>query len=113
MLNTDVNYAVIGKKSSTKEAGFIYIDRGCSDYSFSNEPSIVVSQTPSPKALHYSISPCKDIIKFIQENFSSQVFDLKILCIETTYDWESIQITTKIYEVMDNNELIELGKECE
>lgn len=113
MLNTDVNYAVVGKKYSTKEMGFIYIDRGCSDYSFSNEPSVVVSQTPFSKALHYSVSPCKDIVKFIQENFSSQIFDLKILCIETTYDWESIQITTKIYEVMDNNELVELGKECE
>ena len=113
MTNIDIKYAVMGTRNSTKETGFIYIDRGCSDYSFSNEPTAVVTQTPNSKTMHYSISSCKDTIEFIQKNIPSQFSNLKTLYIETTYDFENMRITTKIFEVMDNNELIELGKECE
>lgn len=113
MTNMDIRYAVMGTKNSTKETGFIYIDRGCSDYSFSNEPNAVVTQIPNDKTLHYSISSCNDTIEFIRKNIPSQFSNLKTLCIKTTYDFENIRITTKIYEVMDNNELIELGKECD
>ena len=113
MTNIDIKYAVMGTKNSTEETGFIYIDRGCSDYSFSNEPTVIVTQTPNDKTLHYSISSCKNIIEFIKTNIPSQFSTLKTLCIETTYDFENMRITTKLFEVMDNDELIELGKECE
>jgi hypothetical protein len=32
---------------------------------------------------------------------------------ETIYDFANMRIITKLFEVMDNNELIELGRECE
>ena len=113
MTNMAIRYAVIGTKNSTKETGFIYIDRGCSDYSFSNEPNAVVTQIPNDKTLHYSISICNNTIEFIKTNIPSKFSNLKIVAIETTYDFENMRITTKLFEVMDNNELIELGKECE
>lgn len=113
MTNMDIKYAVMGTKNSTKETGFIYIDRGCSDYSFSNEPNAVVTQIRNDKTFHYSISSCKNIIEFIKTNIPSKFSNLKIVAIETTYDFANMRITTKLFEVMDNNELIELGKECE
>ena len=113
MTNMDTKYAVIGTNNNIEKTGFIYIDRGCPDYSYSNEPDAVVTQIPNDKALHYSIYSCKNIIEFIKTNIPSKFSNLKIVKIETTYDFANMRITTKLFEVMDNDELVELGVECE
>jgi hypothetical protein len=113
MTNIDIRYAVIGTNNSINETGFIYIDRGCHDYSYSNEPNAIVTQIPNDKTLHYSIYSCKNVLEFIKTNIPSKFSNLKIVAIETTYDFANIRITTKLFEVMDNDELVELGKECE
>ena len=113
MTNVDIKYAVIGTNNSIDKTGFLYIDRGCHDYSYSNEPNVVVTQILNDKTEHYSMYPCKNIIEFIRTNIPSKFSNLKMVAIETTYDFANMRIITKLFEVMDNNELIELGRECE
>lgn len=113
MTNIMEKYAVIGIENSTRRCGFIYIDRGCPDYSFSNEPCAYLTTIPNTKTTHYGSHSCKDVIESVKRYSPTKFSDLKIVKLETTYDLENMKITTKMFEVMDNGEMLELGIECE
>lgn len=114
MDNVMKRYAVIGTENTTGRCGFIWIDRGCSDYTFSNDPNAYMAPTADfPKTTHYDIYSCQDVIDQVKQYSPTKFSNLKIVKLETTYDLENMRVTTKMFEVMDNGEMLELGKEVE
>lgn len=113
MDNVMVRYAVIGTENSTGRCGFIWIERGCSDYSFSSEPCAYSTPTPNTKTMSYDVRGCQYITEQIKQYSPSKFSNLKIVKLETTFDLGNMRISTKMFEVMDNGEMLELGKEVE
>lgn len=114
MDNVMVRYAVIGTENSTGRCGFIWIDRGAPGYSFSNEPCAYSTLHPdTDNALQYDVWGCKHIVEDVKQYSPTKFSNLKIVKLETTYDLNNMRISTKMFEVMDNGEMLELGKEVE
>lgn len=105
----DNKYALIGTENSNGDTGFIYIDRGCHDYSWSSEPCAYRTPIPNNNVFDCSLSACKSKRKEVTEIAPNKFSNVKVIMIETAYDFINMTVKTKWFEVMDNDELAELG----
>ena len=105
----DTKYTVIGTDNEKGITGFIYMDTIFYAYDRSSETCVLCTSIPMDKVFRLNADYCRSYIREINRISPKGFSNLKVVKIETKYDFETMIINTKWYEVMDNDEHIEMG----
>jgi len=112
---TDTRFAVMGVSKRTGENSFLYVARNGAGWMDSTVDVWKTDYFYHGQVLEYSANECRRTIERIKEitsdNISEKFYNFKVIRFEFDYDLVAMKINVKLFEVMDDDSLIELGNE--